>query len=129
MLLMLSVLTTIQKQYNIDPNRLYIAGQSDGGFGVWNLITLRPELFAAAIVLCGGGNPENADHAAKTPVWVFHGEQDDTVPVQEARKMVDALRKAGGKPRYTEYKDVGHNVWNRALGESGLADWLFAQHK
>jgi predicted peptidase len=125
----LGIVNTLQRQFSIDPDRLYIAGQSDGGYGVWNLVTLRPDVFAAAIVVCGGGNPGNAGRAARVPMWVFHGDQDDVAPVGETRQMVEAVKKAGGNPRYTEYAGSGHDIWNRAFADAELVDWLFAQRK
>ena len=65
----------------------------------------------------------------KTPVWVFHGENDSTVPVAESRRMVDALRKAGGVVKYTEYPGMGHSITAAAYGDADLPAWLFAQRK
>ena len=125
----LEVLTSIEKEFNIDTSRIYVAGQSMGGFGTWDFITERPDLFAAGIPLCGGGDPMRANVIARIPIWAFHGEADPTVPVTESRDMIAAIRKAGGNPRYTEYKGVGHEVWLKAFQEKGLVEWLFAQHK
>jgi predicted peptidase len=125
----LEVLTSIEKEFTIDTSRIYVAGQSMGGFGTWNFITERPDLFAAAIPLCGGGDPMRASVIAQIPIWAFHGEADPTVPVAASRDMIAAIRKAGGNPRYTEYKGVGHEVWFKAFQEKGLVEWLFAQHK
>jgi predicted peptidase len=127
--LLLGILEAVRKEYRIDPNRMYVAGQSNGGMGAWGLITKRPGLFAAAIPLCGAGNPDIASRAAKTAVWAFHGETDDVIPVRYSREMIDAIKKAGGNPRYTEYKGVGHEIWERVFKEPGLAEWLFAQRK
>jgi predicted peptidase len=124
-----ALLEALQMEFNIDANRLYVAGQSDGAFGVWTLITQKPQLFAAAIAVCGGGNPAYAGRVQHMPLWIFHGERDGAVPVDESRRMVDAVKRAGGNPRYTEYRTIGHDAWKRAFAEKGLADWLFSQHK
>jgi predicted peptidase len=42
--------------------------------------------------------------------------------------MIQAIQKAGGKPRYTEYKGAGHEIWSRVFAEPELVEWLFAQH-
>jgi len=63
------------------------------------------------------------------PIWAFHGEKDDVIPVAETRNMIAAIKKLGGVPRYTEYKGVDHDVWTPTFKEAGLVDWLFAQHK
>ncbi len=125
----LEILAAVQKEFTIDSLRLYVAGQSMGGYGTWELILRKPGLFAAAIPLCGGGRFMDASVLAKMPIWAFHGAIDPTVSVYESRKMIDAIRKAGGNPRYTEYPKVGHNVWIPAFKEPGLLDWVFAQHK
>lgn len=129
--LVLAILDVVRKDYNIDPDRLYVAGQSNGGIGAFGLITKRPGLFAAAIPLCGAGNPGLAVRAAnaKTAVWAFHGEKDDIIASENSRNMITALKKAGGSPRYTEYKGVGHDIWEMVFKEPGLEEWLFAQHK
>jgi predicted peptidase len=62
-------------------------------------------------------------------MWVFHGNADRTVPVTVSRNRIAALRKAGGRPLYTEYAGVDHNVWEWAFTEPALAGWLFAQHR
>jgi predicted peptidase len=129
MILVLEILAAVRTEFRIDPSRIYVAGQSMGGYGTWDLITKRPDLFAAAIPLCGGGDTARGEDAARTPTWAFHGDSDPTVPVSRSRDMIAAIRKAGGNPRYTEYKGVGHDVWVRAVREPGLVDWLFAQHK
>lgn len=129
MLLVVEILDSIKTEFNIDAGRVYVAGQSDGGYGTWNLITQRPELFAAAIPLCGGGDPRLARRIAKTPIWVFHGRRDDVIPVGESRRMVDAIRRAGGRPRFTEYPRIGHDIWEPAFAEPQLVPWLFAQRR
>jgi predicted peptidase len=129
MRLVIGILDSVKEQFNIDAARVYVAGQSDGGYGTWNLITQRPDLFAAAMPLCGGGDPRTASRIAQMPVWVFHGRRDDVIPVTESRKMIAAIQKAGGRPRYSEYARIGHDVWKRAFAEPELVSWLFAQHR
>lgn len=125
----LQILAALQKEFSIDPQRLYVAGQSMGGYGTWALIAQRPGMFAAAVPLCGGGRVLDAPLLVKTPIWAFHGAADRTVSVWESRKMIEAIKKAGGNPRYTEYPGVGHEVWERTFKEPGLMDWVFAQHR
>ena len=129
LLLVLEIIDALKTEFNIDAKRIYVAGQSLGGYGTWSLIAARPDLFAAAIPLCGGGDTNRASVIADIPIWAFHGEADRTVAVTESRKMIGAIREKGGQPRYTEYKGVGHDVWVKAFQERGLVDWLFAQHK
>ena len=63
------------------------------------------------------------------PIWAFHGADDKTVPVERSREMIDALKSAGGNPKYTEYPGVGHNSWAQTYSDPALYAWLFAQRK
>jgi predicted peptidase len=124
--LALEILDSIEKQYSIDRAREYVVGQSMGGEGLWAALSVAPERFAAAIALCGYGDAYMIPRVAKVPVWIFQGEEDPLVPVTRAREWVAELRKAGGAPKYTEYPSIGHDVWDVAFGEPGLAAWLFS---
>jgi predicted peptidase len=125
--LVLEILDVVRKEYSIDASRIYVAGQSNGGIGAWGLVTKKPGMFAAAIPLCGAGNTKLASRAAKTAVWAFHGEKDDVIPVEHSRAMIAAVKRAGGNPRYTEYKGIGHDIWETVFKEPELEEWLFAQ--
>ena len=127
--LVLELLTNLSNEFSIDADRIYLAGQSLGGLGVWDLVSKRPELFAAAVPLCGGGDATRAAAARNVPIWAFHGAVDQTVPVERSREMVAALRATGAAVKSTEYPNVGHNVWTVAFAERDLPDWLFAQRR
>ena len=127
--LMIDLLGSLSKEFAIDPDRIYLTGQSLGGIGTWDVISKRPDRFAAAVPLCGVGDPSLASRLRNMPIWAFHGAKDDTVPVAGSRDMVAALRKSGSAVKYTEYPDVEHDVWLRAYVEPELADWLFAQKR
>ena len=129
MRLVLEILEKVQADYSIDSRRLYVTGISLGGYGTWDIIRRRPEMFAAAIPICGGGNTSKASSMVRTAIWAFHGDQDELVNVSESRRMITAIRNAGGEPRYTEYKGVGHNSWERAFTEQDLLPWMFAQKR
>jgi predicted peptidase len=130
--LVLEILAALEKEFSIDAKRLYISGQSMGGEGTWDLILRHPDIFAAAIPLCGfrfDGGPFNAKVVTKVPIWAFQGLADEVVPAAEYRAVIEAVRAAGGKPQYTEYPGVGHNVWLKAFAEPELLPWVFAQHR
>jgi hypothetical protein len=113
----------------IDVNRRYVSGVSLGGYGSWHFICTHPEMFAAAIPVCGVGNPELASKIVNIPVWAFHGEDDRNVPVSGSRDMVEAIKKAGGNPKYTEFAHKAHNIWYEVTLTPELLDWLFAQKR
>ncbi len=117
------------KEHAIDPARIYVTGQSMGGAGTYSAILAEPNLFAAAVPVCGRGQPDQAKKIVHLPIWIFHGELDRVVPTIASRNMEAALKKAGGKPIYTEYAGVRHNSWTPAYAEEKLWTWLFAQKK
>jgi predicted peptidase len=127
--LALEIVNALCREFAIDERRIYVSGQSMGGSGVWNMIANRPEFFAAAVVCCAGVSSDDGTASVDTPVWDFHGDSDQTVPVSSSRDRIEARRKAGGHPLYTEYSGVDHNVWEWAFTEPALPDWMFAQRR
>lgn len=127
--LVVETLRSLERQFSIDPTRRYITGNSMGGYGTWILAARYPEIFAAAIPICGGGDPQFAQQLAKVPIWAFHGEKDMNVPVSGSRDVIDAIKKAGGTPRYTEFPGKAHDITNEVMATPGLLDWMFKQRK
>jgi predicted peptidase len=122
----LAAIEALQEEVAIDRRRMYVMGLSMGGFGTWDLVSRFPGRFAAAVPICGGGDPRRAPELRDTPLWVFHGADDPVVPVEYSRRMVEAIRGAGGTPRYTEYERTGPNSWDPAFREPELFAWLFS---
>lgn len=127
--LVYEAIRSLDEQLSIDTTRRYVTGISRGGYGTWNFICTHPEMFAAAIPVCGGGDPALAAKITHVAVWAFHGKHDKNVPVSGSRDIINAIKKAGGTPRYTEYPDEGHNIWYQVSITPGLLDWLFAQRR
>jgi predicted peptidase len=125
----LQVVDALRREFAIDERRVYIAGQSMGGAGVWNVMAHRPHFFAAAVICCGSDSPEDGTASIDTPLWNFHGDSDDTVPVSLSRGRIAARRKAGGRPLYTEYPGLGHEVYEWAFTEPALVNWVFSQRR
>jgi predicted peptidase len=125
--LALEILDAVEKEYSIDPEEVYVTGQSMGGEGVWAALSNSPGRFAAAIALCGYGDASMIPHVAKVPVWIFQGQVDPVVPAEKAREWVGSLKQVGGNPKYTEYPGIGHAAWDVAFSEPALVAWLFAQ--
>ncbi len=123
------LLDALQKEFPIDASRIYAVGLSMGGYGTWDILQRKPDLLAAAVPICGGGDPAYAKAFVTTPVWAFHGADDPAVPVTRSRDMIEALIAAGGHPIYTEYEGVGHNSWTETFDNRLVWDWLFAQRR
>jgi len=138
------------REFHGDPERIYLTGLSMGGYGTYHLALAHKHRFAALVVVCGGllvhktttavqQSPLTAGaadpyaavaHALRdVPIWLFHGSEDDTIPVVESRTMAAALQREGAPVHYTEYRGVNHVAWDRAYGEASLWEWLFAQRR
>jgi predicted peptidase len=123
-----ALLDQIQKDYKVDPDRVYLTGLSMGGFGTWELASQNPQRFAAIAPICGGGNPAMARRMRDLPIWVFHGDADRTVPVAMSDEMVAALKKAGNDVKYTRYEGVDHDSWTKTYANEELYTWMLS-HK
>lgn len=125
----LALTAEVSKTQPVDPQRFYVTGLSMGGFGTWNLLAQVPERIAAAMPICGGGEPAQATKFKDVPLWAFHGEADPVVPVKTTRDMIAALEKAGGKPKATYYPNVQHDSWTQTYANPKVLKWLFAQRR
>lgn len=129
LLLALGALGKVQKDYTIDPERIYVLGQSMGGSGVWSLLQNYPEKWAGAIVMSAYDTFTNPNAIAQIPLWVFQGDEDASVPVDMVRSMMKQLKKVHANLRYTEYHNMDHAVWTKAFAEPDLLSWLSSQKR
>lgn len=146
----LAALDASVREFGGDERRITLTGISRGGYGVYELALMEPGRFAALVPVCGGithplAFPEHmqvegvaaapdpfaaaAQRLQQTPMWIFHGARDDVVTPDQSRHMVEALRRVGADVRYTEFADLGHNVWDRAYAMPELWAWVFAQER
>jgi predicted peptidase len=145
----LAALDASIKEFHGDRNHIYLSGLSMGGFGTWEIAAAHPGRFAALVPICSGVRPlkdwpqlkvelandakaadpyaEVARRIGNTPVWMFHGDADQAVPVEESRHMAEALKAAGAEYKYTEYPGVNHNSWDKAYAEPELVPWLLSK--
>jgi predicted peptidase len=120
------MLDVVEKAVSINQRRVYLTGFSMGGFGTWQTAAAFPGVFAAIAPVCGPSDLVDAPLLGATPVWAFHGAQDQNVPLSESQKMVDALGRAGGDARLTVYPDASHNCWDLTYRDSRLYLWFLA---
>jgi len=147
--LALAALDASTEEFHGDRKHVYLSGISMGGFGTWEVAARNPGRFAAIVPICSGVQPnkdwpqlrvtlsddpkitdpfaEVARRIGKTPVWMFHGDADPLVPVEQSRHMAEALKAAGADFKYTEYPGVDHNSWDKAYAEPELLSWLLAK--
>ena len=104
-------------------------GLSMGGYGTWDAIQRRPDFFAAAVPICGGGDKSLAPKLVNIPIWAWHGDKDSVITPSRSRDMINAISKAGGSPKYSEIKGRGHNSWVDCWNTDELWKWLYSQSK
>lgn len=129
MQLLMGLIRQAIKTLPVDTNRIYITGLSMGGYGTFDAIERYPNLFAAAVPVCGGGDTSRAGVIAHIPIWIFHGAEDPAVPPQYSQEMMMALVRAGAHPGFTQYPEKGHFSWLGAYSDALMMEWLFRQHK
>ncbi len=123
------LLDNVCRRYAVDADRIYVTGLSMGGFGTWALAIDQPGRFAAIAPICGGSIPLLASGIAHIPTWVFHGGKDSVVPLSYSREMVDALRAAGAKPKFTVYPKAGHDSWTATYDNPEFYRWMLKQKR
>ena len=122
----ITMLENFIKNNNVDKERIYITGLSMGGYGTWSILSKRPKLFAAAIPICGGGDTTNALKLKEIPIWTFHGEDDDVIPVTETIDMVEAINKINGNIKFTMYSNTKHDSWTETYNNKNIYSWLLS---
>jgi predicted peptidase len=127
----LNVLKYVQQHYDTDTNRVYVVGMSLGGYGTLHFSGKYPQHVAAAVALCGGGNPSDGCRLADIPLWIQHGKLDQAVPIAESEKMVAAIKACNGGKNltYKVYEDWGHSQLARVFGYDEMYAWLWKQCK
>jgi predicted peptidase len=114
----------------IDPDRVLVTGLSLGGYAAWTWAIAHRASLAAIAPIAGGADPARACAIRDLPAWAFHGAADDSVPIHEDQRFIDALRACGGTPRFTIYPDTDHaGSWVKAYADPELYAWLLAQRR
>jgi predicted peptidase len=129
-----ALLENIIEQFQVDMSRIYLTGLSMGGNGAWHLAAAYPSMFAAVVPICGWadpliGFPERIKVLKNVPVWVFHGAEDEIVPLQGSQELVDVLNANQGNVKFTIYPDTPHDSWTRTYKNPELYEWLLLQRK
>ena len=126
----MEIIKSIDREYNVDRGRIYISGISMGGYGTWDMIMRHPSVFAAAMPVCGAGDPSEAKQLALIPIRTFHGALDTCVPPEGTREMYRAIKVLGGaKIKYVEYPEAGHDVWTPVYENLDNIRWLFSKRR
>lgn len=119
----------IVASHPIDESRIYLTGLSRGAFGAWRLAVQNPDRFAAIVPISGGGPLPYIKRLKNVPIWAFHGAKDGVIPYQESQRLVDELKRVGGKVKFTLYPDAAHDAWTETYQNPQLYEWLLQQKK
>lgn len=119
------------RNYNVDSNRVYVAGMSLGGYGTLNFAGKYPEKIAAAVALCGGGDVRDACRLATIPLWIEHGQKDEAVPVSESIKVAEAIKNCGdsSKLKFIIDPEANHGALEKIFRTDEFYTWLFSFSK
>lgn len=127
---LITLIDDLSAKLPVDVNRLYLTGYSMGGFGCFRLAAKYPEKFSAVVPLAGGGDAKQAEVLKQTPIWAFHGDKDDMVPVERTRDVMKAITAAGGaSAKYDELIGDGHGIPGKVYSRKDLIEWIFAQRR
>ena len=114
----------------IDTNRIYIMGLSMGAMGTFEMVCRYPDLFAAAIPICGGVNTKRLQQVeTSTSFRIYHGDADPVVPVEFSRDAYTILKAKDVDVEYIEFPGVDHNSWTPAFNMPDFMKWIFSQSK
>ncbi len=123
----------------VDEKRIYLTGNSMGGYGSWIWGGHNPEHFAAIAPVSGGigpGGPKDvtpdvdkwAANLAKVPVFAFAGGKDRVVPAERSERMIAAIKKAGGKEaKIRIHPNEGHGAGRVVFGSAEFYEWMFSK--
>ena len=124
-----ALLDRVVDEHRVDADRVCVTGLSMGGAGTWAIGARYPHRFAALVPICGAWMPEAAPRLAGTPVWAFHGEDDDNIPIAHTEQMVAALEELGAPVRFTRYPGVTHDSWTRTYDDPEVYAWMTRQRR
>lgn len=128
--LTMALMDSLVKESYVKQDQVYIMGLSMGGMGTFEMLYRKPDMFAAAIPICGGGDLQAAEaYAEQVPLWIFHGAQDNVVNPQLSLDITSKIMEYGGAPHLTIFGDANHNSWDPAFAEPKLLPWLFSQKR
>ena len=126
---LISLIKEIMKTYAVDKTRVYGTGLSMGGLGTLAIAIKEPGLFAAIIPVCGGADLKKIDRINQLPIWLFHGDADSVIPVENSLSIYDALKPINEHVFLTIYKGVGHDSWTETYENEAVYEWLLTYRK
>ena len=142
-----------KRLFSVDDDRVYLTGDSMGGWGTWEIANRHPDLFAAIAPVFGGSDYHSrmteeelaklspldrffnekestwamADGLLNLPIFVHHGDADQSVNVEYSRWAVRLLQRWGYDVRYQEFPGRSHEALESQNGNMSI-EW-FLEHR
>ncbi len=113
----------------VDKKRVYGTGLSMGGFGILELALSIPSLFTALVPICGGTITNNLQHLEKMPIWMFHGAEDDVIPIESSLLIYEYLKEKNENIHLTVYPNIMHDSWTITYENKEIYEWLLSFKK
>ena len=127
------LLDEIVKDFNGDKDRIYVIGQSMGGYATWYMLMRYGDYFAAGVPVCGGtvdGDYLELATLAKIPIWIFHGDADDTISCSASKTMYNRIYSSGKNlVKLTILPGVAHNAGDYVYTDRAMFLWMFSQNR
>ena len=114
---------------HIDKKKIYGTGLSMGGYGILELASMVPTLFTAIVPICGGMITNKLRSLEKVPIWMFHGEKDDVIPIESSLFIYEYLKEKNKNIYLTTYPNVMHDSWTMTYENQEVYDWLLSFKK
>ena len=128
--IVIKLMDSLSQENYVDKKRIYLSGLSNGAMGSFELLKERPNMFASAVLICGGGDPNWVKKfAITTPIWIAHGSNDDVVHPNFSIEMAEAIINEGGSPKLTLYENVFHDSWHNVFSDPDYLKWMFSYSK
>ncbi len=135
----LALIDAAKRTWDVDTNRIYVAGHSMGGYGTWSLGSRHADRFAA-LSACAGGlfgssrgiAPGHVPNLLNTPIWFYNSTDDKQVHYGSSAKAHEVLQalKAEGYPyvwKYDQYDDIGHGLPKKGL--KPIVEWMLEHER
>ncbi len=124
----------LMKKYNIDEDKIYINGISNGGHGAYEALQRAPWFFAAAALFSAADDAQIVSNnlsatISNIPLWIFQGGTDVNPSPKETESYIKAFKTAGASIRYTNYAQLGHGTWNAGFDEPDFFTWMLGRNK
>lgn len=125
----MELIESMAQWHEVDASRIYVVGISMGGMAVYDLVCRHPDVFAAAVPICGAVDPERLTSAIGVPFRIYHGKKDDVIPVIASEVAYNTLKSNGGEAELVEFAYEGHDCWDAAFGMPDFLLWIYSKSK